>query len=114
MNPAVLSGNTSLTITFLASFLIWVMFAGLLYLWFVDGRLKKEQVLHALLASLIAWVLTQMIKSLVPTLRPFQVSGTLPMTFTIPFDSSFPSGHAASAFAVATSIWLHDRKFVHF
>jgi undecaprenyl-diphosphatase len=110
MNPAVLSGNTSLVVTFAASFLIWFMFAGLIFLWFIDGRLKKEQVLHALFASLVAWVLTQMIKGLIPTLRPFQVSGGLPMTLTIPLDASFPSIHAAVAFALAVSIWLHDKK----
>jgi undecaprenyl-diphosphatase len=110
MNPAVLSGNTSLTVTFSASFLIWFMFAGLAFLWFVDGRLKKEQALHALFASLIAWIFTQMIKGLIPTLRPFQINGDLPMTMTIPFDASFPSGHAAAAFALATSIWMHNKK----
>lgn len=110
MNPAVLSGQTSLTVTFLASFLIWFMFAGLLYLWFIDGRLKKEQALHALFSALIAWLITQMIKDLIPTLRPFQVNGSLPMTLTIPFDASFPSGHSAAAFALAVSVWLHDKK----
>lgn len=110
MNPAVLSGNTSLTVTFLASFLIWLMFAGLIFLWFVDGRFKKEQALHAIFAVLIAWLSTQMIKGLIPTLRPFQVNGELPMTLTIPFDASFPSGHTAAAFAMAVSVWLHDKK----
>lgn len=110
MNPAVLSGQTSLIITFTASFLIWIMLAGLILLWFIDGKIKKEQALHALFASLIAWGLTQMIKGLIPTLRPFQVNGGVPMTMTIPFDASFPSGHAATAFALATSVWLHDKK----
>ena len=54
MNPAVLSGQTSIAITFAASFLIWLMFAGLLVLWIIDGKIKKEEALHALFASLIA------------------------------------------------------------
>ena len=110
MNPAVLSGHTSLIITFAASFLIWLMFAGLVVLWIIDGRMKKEQALHALFASIIAWVLTQMIKGLLPTMRPFQLNGTMPMTLTIPFDGSFPSGHTATAFALAVSVWLHNKK----
>ncbi len=110
MNPAVLSGNTSFLVTFIASFLIWFMFAGLLFLWIIDGRIKKERALHAFFASLIAWLLSQVIKNLIPTLRPFEINGSMPMTLTIPFDSSFPSGHSASAFALATSIWLHKKK----
>ena len=97
-------------ITFLASFLIWFMFAGLLVLWLIDGRIKKEQVLHALVASILAWVIAQVIKSLVPTLRPFEVNQELPMTLTIQTDSAFPSGHAALAFGLATTLWLHNKK----
>jgi undecaprenyl-diphosphatase len=110
MNPVVLSGQTSFFATFLASVLIWLMFAGLLVLWVVDGRIKREQALHALLASFLAWGVSEMIKSLLPIPRPYQVNGTLPMTLTIPFDSTFPSGHAAAAFGLATSIWLHEKK----
>lgn len=110
MNPVVLSGRTSFLATFLASILIWLMFAGLMVLWVIDGRIKREQALHALMASFVAWAVSEMIKSLLPIPRPFQVNGTLPMTLTIPFDSTFPSGHAAAAFGMATSIWLHDKK----
>lgn len=111
MNPEVLSGNTSMTVTFLASFLIWFMFAGLILLWFIDGKLKKEQALHALLSSVIAWILTVMIKNLIPIPRPFHADGGMPMTLTIPLDASFPSTHTAVAFALAVSIWLHNRKY---
>ena len=65
MNPAVLSGETSIFVTFLASILIWLMFAGLVFMWVIDGRIKREQALHALFATLIAWTLTLMIKSLI-------------------------------------------------
>src|SRR3989344_1182880 len=101
MNPAVLSGETSFLITFLASFLIWFMFAGILVLWLIDGRIKKEVALHALISSLVAWLFTQMFKSLIPSYRPFVVAGVIPMTLTIPTDGSFPSGHSASAFGMA-------------
>lgn len=110
MNPAVLSGQTSYFVTFTASFLIWFMFGGLLALWLIDGRVKREEALHALMAALIAWGLTQMIKGLFPVARPFETNGMVPMTLTIPFDGSFPSGHAATAFALGISIWLHNKK----
>ncbi len=97
-------------IEFFASFLIWLMFAGLIVLWFIDGRIKKEQVLHALFSSFIGYLITAVIKVIFPTLRPFRVESLEPLTFTIPNDGSFPSGHSAEAFALATTIWLHDKK----
>ncbi len=114
MNPAVLSGQTSISVTFLASFLIWFMFAGLLGLWLFDGRVKREEAFHALFATLLAWVIAEMIKNLFPISRPFEVNGSIPMTLTVPFDSAFPSSHAASAFALAVSVWLHDKKIGFF
>ena len=110
MNPAIDITQNSFFITFLASFLIWLMYAGLLTLWIIDGRIKKERALHALLASLIAWGLTEMIKGLFPIARPFQLNGHLPLTLTTPQDGSFPSSHAAAAFGLAVAVWLHDKK----
>ena len=100
-----------LIVEFLASFLIYLMFAGLIVLWFIDGKIKKEQVLHALFAAFTAYLITAIIKLVFPTLRPFRVEDLAPLTFTVPNDGSFPSGHSAEAFAVATTIWLHDKKW---
>ncbi|OGM03762.1 hypothetical protein A2112_02225 [Candidatus Woesebacteria bacterium GWA1_42_12] len=96
-------------VTFLASFLIWVMFFGVLVLWLIDGRIKKEVALHAILASVLAWILAEMIKNLLPSIRPFNVNGLTPLTLTVPIGGAFPSGHAASAFAASTSIFLHKK-----
>jgi undecaprenyl-diphosphatase len=100
----------NLFVTFLASFLIWFMFLGLVILWFIDGRIKKEQAFHALISTLIAWGITSMIKSLIPVERPFESLGLLPLTVTMPHDGSFPSEHTAAAWAMATTIWLHNKK----
>jgi len=97
-------------IAFSASFLIWILFAGLLFLWLIDGRIKKEQALHAFFSAIAAWILADMIKGLFPTLRPFYINGLVPLTVTTPQDGSFPSGHSAAAFALAVSLWLHDKK----
>jgi len=111
VNPQVLSSQNSIFVVFLASFLVWFMFAGLIVLWLIDGRIKKEQVLHALLAALIAWVAAMMLKSFLPQSRPFSVNGLPPLTFITPSaNSSFPSGHSAVAFGIAVSVWLHSRK----
>jgi len=110
MNEILLVDRGAWFVAFIASFLIWIMFGGLLVLWLVDGRIKKEQALHAFLAALIAWVVAEMLKNLIPSIRPFQINGYVPLTFTIPTDSSFPSSHAAATFAMATSVWLHNKK----
>ena len=97
-------------ITFLASFLIWILFAGLIYLWVIDGRIKREVALHAFLSALMAWGAAELLKSLFPISRPFVTDNFPPLTLTIPIDGSFPSGHTAAAFALATSVWLHNKK----
>ncbi len=99
-------------VEFLASFLIWFMFAGLLPLWFFDGKITKEQVLHALVASFTAWLIANILQNIIPTTRPFVVNGgpTFVWSTISPHEGSFPSGHSALAFGLATSIWLHDRK----
>ena len=97
-------------VTFMASFLIWLMFLGLLVLWVVDGKIKKEQALHAFLSSIVAWIVVEMLKSLTETTRPFIVNGADPLTLTVPNSHSFPSAHTAVAFAIAVTVWLHDRS----
>lgn len=97
-------------ITFIASILIWLMYAGLVVMWVIDGRIKREQALHALFSSIIAWIIAQMIKTILDTPRPFMVNGEPPMTLTSHTDPAFPSAHTALAFSLATSVWLHDKK----
>ncbi len=99
-----------LIITFLASILIWFMFLGLFILWVIDGKIKKEQVLHALFAIVFAWILTVLIKNFFDVQRPFLTDGQPVLTLTKPGDYSFPSTHTAVAFALATTIYLHDKK----
>lgn len=97
-------------ITFTASVLIWLMFFGLIVFWVIDGKIKKETVLHALFACLVAYLATEFIKYLFPTIRPFQVSNIVPLTATIPGDGAFPSTHTAVAFALSVTILKHDKK----
>ncbi len=101
-------------ITFLASFLIWIMFGGLLILWIFDGKVKREQALHAFAAVILAWVIAQILKNFLPTTRPFLLNGGPPLTFTIHTDNSFPSGHSAVAFSLAVTMWLHNKKLGFF
>ena len=100
-----------LVITLFASFLIWLMFAGLLVLWIVDGKIKREQALHAFFSGVIAWILTEMVKSLFDVARPFHINGYDTLTLTVPTGYSFPSSHAAVAFAIGVTLWLHNKKY---
>jgi undecaprenyl-diphosphatase len=97
-------------ITFLASVLIWLMFFGLIVLWVIDGNVKKETVVHAIFSCLLAYAITELIKTFFPTLRPFQFDGALPLTLTIPADASFPSSHTAVGFSLAVTILKHHKR----
>lgn len=99
-----------LIIIFLASFLIYFLFFGLIILWFIDGKIKKEQVIHALVAAFIAWCISALIKYFFPTMRPFMVNGREIDVLIMPVDGAFPSGHTAEAFALAITVFMHDRK----
>jgi len=93
-------------ITFIASFLIVFMVGGVLYLWLFRKKIHFSQVVLAFSAMLFAWLLTELVKKFFPVSRPFMVNGQNPLTLTWPLDSSFPSDHASSAFA----LWLSLRK----
>ena len=97
-------------IEFFATFLIWILYAGLIVLWFIDGRIRKEQVIHALTAGLIAWLITLIIKHFFPTLRPFMLNGGEVDVLVAPTDGAFPSAHTTLAFSLAVTIFLHDKK----
>jgi len=101
---------SAIIIEFFATFLIWLLYAGLIVLWFADGKIKKEQVLHALLSSAIAWSLVMLIKHFFPSLRPFATDGRGVDVLIKPTDSAFPSAHTALAFGLAVTLFLHDRK----
>ena len=97
-------------ITFLASFLIFFLFAGLGVLWVIDGKIKKEQVVHALFSCSAAWFIAFLIKDFFPTLRPFLISGQKVLTLTTPITGAFPSEHTTLAFAVAVTVFMHDKR----
>lgn len=97
-------------VTFFASILIYFMFFGLIVLWVVNGKIKKETVIHAVFSCLLAYGITELIKIFFPTLRPFQLNGDLPLTLTVPADGAFPSSHTAVGFALAATMFKHDKK----
>lgn len=99
-----------IVLEFFATYLIWLLYAGMIILWFIDGKIKKEQVIHALFAGLIAYTISLLIKHFFPTVRPYLLNGHEVDVFIKPTDSSFPSGHTVLAFSLAVTIFMHDRK----
>lgn len=99
-----------LFIEFFATFFIYFLFAGLIVLWFIDGKIKKEQVVHALFACLISFFIAFLIKHFFPTLRPFVLNGQGTDVLIRPTDGAFPSEHTVIAFSLAVTVFLHDRK----
>jgi undecaprenyl-diphosphatase len=99
-----------ITVEFFATFFIWFLYVGLIILWFIDGRIKKEQVAHALLASLAAWLIVLLIKYFFPTVRPFIRNGGEVDVLFRPTDAAFPSAHTALAFSLAVTVFMHDRR----
>lgn len=100
----------AILIEFFATFLIWILYAGLVVLWFIDGKIKKEQVLHALVAGGVAWLIAFAIKRIFPTLRPYMINGRETDVVIPPSDGAFPSAHTALAFSLASTIFMHDKK----
>ena len=89
----------------LGNYLLIVMYTALAVAWW---KKRREALTHALLSSLLAWVIAGFIKDVFPTPRPFVVNGLMP---TVGFNlrtGSFPSGHAAAAFAFGVSAFMHD------
>lgn len=97
-------------ITFLASILIWIMLGGIIALWVFGGKKQKEIAITAFFAGLLAWLSSELIKSLIPATRPFQINAFPPLTLTIPNSHTFPSSHTAFAFGVSIWIFLKNKK----
>jgi len=79
-------------------------------LWFIDGKIKKAQVKHALFACVVACIVAIAIKYFFPTIRPFMMGGGNANVLIPPTDGGFPSEHTIIAFALAVTIFLHDRR----
>jgi membrane-associated phospholipid phosphatase len=77
---------------------------------FHDAEARDIAVDGALASMLAGGIITPVLKTVIGRARPYQLQGT---TSFHPFnsnDSSFPSGHATEAFAVASVISAHSDK----
>ena len=101
---------SNLLITFLASYLVFILFAFLLILILKKGKARFLFLLAS--AFFLALVLSRMTKLLIPfAVRPFEINGFPPLTLTVPENPSFPSDHAAVSFVLSTFAFLYFRKY---
>ncbi len=97
-------------LTNFGSLLVWCIICGLLY---VFGGLKAKKVaILGLIALFISNVAVYLLKPIIAEPRPFLVLGNVHQLITETEIYSFPSGHTANSFAVATLIGLkYSLKF---
>lgn len=99
-------------IIFGAKYLPYLMVATLA-LFLVLGRDRKRElkmIFYAIISVVLSrLVITEIIRHFYPHLRPFQVYNFIPLIYDTA--SSFPSGHAAFFFALATIIFIFHKKW---
>ena len=95
-------------IVLLDEFLIWIMISSIGWLWI---KREKKAALLTFLSAGLGWSISQAIKHFYPTPRPYLREGVSALIPDPPTDGSFPSGHTTTAFAIATCIFIFNRKW---
>jgi len=94
---------------FFAKYLEFVLLACLLLFLIVDWRRYWTMVIEAAAAAVLArLVIVNFIRLILPRLRPF-VENNVNLLLSSG-ESSFPSGHAAFYFAIATVVFIYNKK----
>ncbi len=89
----------------------WLAIAGLIAIF--GGRLGRRAALRGVVSIAITSTLVNLpLKYLARRDRPARPRGDRPLTISVPGSFSFPSGHAASAFAFATAVGLEEPRML--
>lgn len=97
---------------FLASVLIWIEAVGLVVFWLINRQRRILALVSALLAAALAWYVNQGIGLIWFRPRPFaDLPGVRELIAKSALDKSFPSDHAATAFALAFAVFLVNRRW---
>ncbi len=101
--------NDSYVIYFFNTHGVFVLFLiVILYLWFIEK--SKEEALHILLAGGVTALISLAIKEIFGIPRPYVLEGTIAMAGYSVRTASLPSIHAALAFSLSTTVFLHQRR----
>lgn len=98
-NPLIYFLNTN-GVTVLVLFILVILF--------IDSR-NREVFWHAVVVFFVTVVVVALLKELFNIPRPFEATNTAPLAGLTGLPS-FPSGHAATAFAVSTVVALHRKR----
>lgn len=95
----------------------WFTYSGTAYAWFALAAVlyacartvglpfpEPMLLLKCLFAPLAAWLSSSVVKKLTSRRRPAEAIPGFPALTRVPSDSSFPSGHAAAAWAFFTAL----------
>jgi len=98
----------NLFISFIATYLILVMVAGAIFLF-------RKRLSYFWIMGLASYGLAKFVEMIVKSLyfipRPYMEMGKDALVVIAPKDSSFPSGHATSAFLLATLVFTYNKKW---
>lgn len=101
----------SALVQFLATDFFWVLLAWVLFLSCLAGRHRRWRLwAQAAAAALIALAINAVIGWLYFRHRPFVEMLFAPLIDISSLEKSFPSDHAAAAFALAGTIWLQKKE----
>ena len=102
------------TIVFFASYLPWLLVAIFMFWLYFSSSPKKEKLYIfwvAIIAALVArFGITELIRFLYHRPRPFMAYQQIHALF-VDNEWSFPSGHATFFFAIASAVFLYNRKW---
>lgn len=110
LNPYIFTSSGNLLITFLASFLVWFMFASIFALLLFHNKFTPSSVFYMVTVSFLAWLISDIFKLVFQTVRPFAIQQLPPLTLTIPKDFAFPSTHSALAFSLSSGVMNRSYK----
>lgn len=99
-------------VVFLGHYLPYVLGAALVIYWFAarDKLRTRKELLVALISFVVARLfLVEIIRKFWPRNRPF-LSHQVVQLIAKDAEKSFPSGHAAALFAIATAIYFYDKR----
>lgn len=94
--------------TYLGSWgLIWVLLALMLIM---PSKYRRDGVAMAVSLILCLLIGNIILKPLIGRIRPCDVNQAIQLLINRPLDASFPSGHAMSSFAAATTVFYLSKK----
>ncbi len=97
-------------IVFAARYLIFADLILATWLWHSHKKEKQHAVVEAGWSFLLALLLTTILSHFIGRLRPFLASTDVHLLIPSPLNTSFPSGHTATSFAIAASFLFADKK----